>query len=123
MSRIPVIAVVDDDESFRKAITGFIRSLGYSAATFASAEAFLEANSVTRVDCLITDVQMEGMTGIELQGQLIAQGEQLPIIFVTAFPQMKTREEALARGAIGFLNKPFTDENLVSCLNAALTTH
>ena len=66
---------------------------------------------------------MEGMTGIELQGRLIAQGEQLPIIFVTAFPQMKTREEALARGAIGFLDKPFTDENLVSCLNAALTTH
>ena len=123
MSKTPVIAVVDDDESFRKAITGFIRSLGYAAATFASAEAFLESNSVHRVDCLITDVQMEGMTGIELQGRLIAEGEQLPIIFVTAFPQKKTREEALARGAIGFLDKPFTDENLVSCLNAALTTH
>jgi FixJ family two-component response regulator len=116
----PVIAIVDDDESFRHATISFIRSLGYSAAAFPSADAFLNANVVNNTDCLITDVQMPGMSGIELQSHLIAQGHRVPVIFVTAFPETQARSRALRAGAIGFLGKPFGDENLISCLNKAL---
>ena len=120
MPHNPVIAIVDDDESFRQATISFIRSLGYSAAAFPSADAFLNSNAVENTDCLITDVQMPGMSGIELQNYLIAQGHRVPVIFVTAFPETKARGQALRAGAIGFLGKPFGDENLVSCLNKAL---
>lgn len=120
MSRVPVIAIVDDDESFRRATTSFVRSLGYGTAAFDSAEAFLKSDRLDDADCLITDVQMPGMTGIELQGQLNSQGHRLPIIFITAFPEMKVRAQALAGGAIGFLSKPFNDQGLIACLNKAL---
>ena len=111
-----VIAIVDDNDPFRHATASFIRSLGYAVLQFASGEAFLKSNRLDDTDCLISDVQMPGMNGIELQGKLIAQG----IIFVTAFPEMKARAQALASGAIGFLAKPFSDEILISCLNKAL---
>ena len=117
----PVIAIVDDDESFRHATLSFIRSLGYSAAAFPSADAFLNSNAVENTDCLITDVQMPGMSGIELQSHLITQGYRVPIIFVTAFPETEARGHALRAGAIGFLGKPFGDQNLISCLDKALT--
>lgn len=120
MPKMPVIAIVDDDESFRRATTSFVRSLGYGTASFDSAEAFLKSEHVSDADCLITDVQMPGMTGIELQDRLIAQGRYLPVIFITAFPEMRARAQALASGAIGFLAKPFDDRNLISCLNEAL---
>jgi FixJ family two-component response regulator len=120
LSKVPVIAIVDDDDSFRRATTSFVRSLGYGTAAFDSAEAFLKSDRVSDTDCLITDVQMPGMTGIELQGRLIAQGHSVPIIFITAFPEMKARAQALAAGAVGFLAKPFDDRNLISCLNEAL---
>ena len=120
MPKMPVIAIVDDDELFRRATTSFVRSLGYGTASFDSAEAFLKSEHVSDADCLITDVQMPGMTGIELQDRLIAQGRYLPVIFITAFPEMRARAQALASGAIGFLAKPFDDRNLISCLNEAL---
>jgi FixJ family two-component response regulator len=120
LSKVPVIAIVDDDDSFRRATTSFVRSLGYGTAAFDSAEAFLKSDRVSEADCLITDVQMPGMTGIELQGRLIADGHQVPIIFITAFPEMRARAQALAAGAIGFLAKPFNDQNLITCLNQAL---
>jgi FixJ family two-component response regulator len=120
LPKMPVIAIVDDDESFRRATTSFVRSLGYGTASFDSAEAFLKSEHVSDADCLITDVQMPGMTGIELQDRLIAQGRYLPVIFITAFPEMRARAQALASGAIGFLAKPFDDRNLISCLNEAL---
>jgi FixJ family two-component response regulator len=118
----PVIAIVDDDESFRHATLSFVRSLGYSAAAFPSADAFLHSNSIENTDCLITDVQMPGMSGIELQNHLLAQGNRVPVIFVTAFPETEARGDALRAGAVGFLGKPFADENLISCLNKALAT-
>jgi FixJ family two-component response regulator len=118
----PVIAIVDDDESFRYATVSFIRSLGYSAEAFASADAFIESNAVGNTDCLITDVQMPGMSGIELQNYLLARGNRVPVIFVTAFPETEARGRALRAGAVGFLGKPFGDENLISCLNKALAT-
>jgi FixJ family two-component response regulator len=122
LMKIPVISIVDDDDSFRKAATSFIRSLGYVATAFASAEDFLQAGPIEETDCLITDVQMPGMTGFELQSQLLARGHRLPIIFISAFPEMKARGHALAAGAIGFLDKPFNDEKLITCLNEALAT-
>jgi FixJ family two-component response regulator len=118
----PVIAIVDDDDSFRHATLSFVRSLGYSAAAYSSADAFLNSNAVCNTDCLITDVQMPGMSGIELQNHLLAQGKRVPVIFVTAFPETEARGHALRAGAIGFLGKPFADENLISCLNKALAT-
>jgi FixJ family two-component response regulator len=118
----PVIAIVDDDESFRHATISFVRSLGYSTAAFPSADRFLNSNAVENTDCLITDVQMPGMSGIELQSHLIAQGHRVPVIFVTAFPETEARCHALRAGAIGFLGKPFGDQNLISSLNKALAT-
>jgi len=120
VSKVPVIAIVDDDESFRRATMNFVRSLGYGTAAFDSAEAFLESDHIHDTDCLITDVQMPGMTGIELQDRLIAQGHRLPVIFITAFPEMRARAQALAAGAVGFLAKPFNDQRLIACLNEAL---
>ena len=119
--KMPVIAIVDDDESFRRATTSFVRSLGYGTAAFDSAEAFLKSERVRDADCLITDIQMPGMTGVELQDRLIAQGHRLPVIFITAFPEVNARAQAIAAGAIGFLTKPFDDQGLIACLNAALS--
>ena len=102
MSNVPVIAIVDDDESFRRATVSFIRSLGYATAAFASAEAFLHSDCGYDVDCLITDVQMPGMSGIQLQSHLLEQGRKLPIIFVTAFSEIKARGRAIAAGARWF---------------------
>ena len=98
----------------------FVRSLGYAAAAFASAEDFLKADGARHSDCLITDLQMPGMDGLELQTRLTAEGHRLPIIFVSAFPEMKARVQALAAGAAAFLDKPFNDEKLIACLSRAL---
>lgn len=120
MKEVPVISIIDDDESVREATRGLIRSLGYVAATFASAEEFLNSSSLHETTCLITDVHMPGISGIELQRRLIAKGHRLPIIFITAFPEAKVRAQALAAGALGFLSKPFNDETLITCLDQAL---
>jgi FixJ family two-component response regulator len=115
-----VITVVDDDESFRRATTSFVRSLGYAVLQFASAEAFLKSDGLHDTHCLISDVQMPGVNGIELQDHLIAQGHRLPVIFVTAFPEMKARARTLAAGAICLLGKPFSDDEFITCLDKAL---
>jgi len=95
-------------------------SLGYAAETFASAEAFLKSDRVHDTACLLSDIQMPGVNGLELQRRLTEQGYLLPIIFITAFPGPKVRAQAMAAGALGFLVKPFNDEELVACLEAAL---
>ena len=115
-----LISIIDDDESMREATKGLVRSLGYQAATFASAEEFLQSNCVDNTSCLITDVQMPGLSGIDLQRGLIAQGVEMPTIFITAFPEEGTRLRALTAGAFGYLGKPFSEESLVSCLDKAL---
>ena len=96
-----------------------MRSLGYNASTFSSAEEFLDSNPGD-TSCLILDVQLKGLSGVELQELLIAQGRRTPIIFVTAFPDERTRIKALAAGAIGFLSKPFSDEKLTQFLDLAI---
>jgi len=120
LPKVPVISIVDDDESVREATKGLVRSLGYTAATFASGEEFLNSDRVNDTSCLITDVQMPGLTGLELQSRLTAIDRRIPIIFVTAFPQEQVRARALKAGAVGFLSKPFSDDSLIVCLDRAL---
>jgi FixJ family two-component response regulator len=104
----------------REATKGLLRSLGYAAATFASAEEFLSSNRVHATSCVIADVQMPGLSGIDLQNLLVARGLQLPVIFITAFPDERTRQRAIDAGAVDYLSKPFSDEQLVSCLDLVL---
>jgi FixJ family two-component response regulator len=115
-----LISIVDDDEEMREATKGLIRSLGYQATTFASAEEFLQSDSVDNSSCLIADVQMPGLSGIDLRRDLIARGIKMPTIFITAFPEEGARLRALTAGAIGYLGKPFSEDSLLECLNRAL---
>jgi FixJ family two-component response regulator len=120
LQQAPVISIVDDDESIREATKSLVRSLGYIAVTFGSAEEFLESAQVTATACLITDVQMPGLSGVELQNRLIADGRSLPMIFVSAFPDERVQHQVLKSGAIGYLRKPFQEERLIECIDAAL---
>jgi FixJ family two-component response regulator len=120
MRSATLISIVDDDEEMREATKGLIRSLGYQAVTFASAEEFLQSDSVDSTSCLIADVQMPGLSGIDLQRDLIARGVKMPTIFITAFPEEGARRCALAAGAFGYLGKPFSEDSLLECLNCAL---
>jgi FixJ family two-component response regulator len=117
---IPVISIIDDDASVRAAMRSLVRSLGFAADTFASAEDFLQSPRVNESSCVITDVQMPGLSGIELQDRLLAEGRSMPIIFVTAFPNEAVRVRAMKAGAIGFLIKPFDAPTLISALDVAL---
>jgi FixJ family two-component response regulator len=116
----PVVAIVDDDRDVRAATQLFVRSLGYTAFAFASAEAFLNSPELGIADCLIADVQMAGMSGIELQQALVTQGRHLPIIFITAFPSERVREQVMSAGAIAMLAKPYKGDALIGCLTTAL---
>ena len=120
---LTMISIVDDDKSVREAANSLIRSLGYATATFASGEEFLESGCLSETECLITDVRMPGMSGVDLQSRLIANGNRTPVIFVTADPDESTRERALGAGALGFLIKPICEESLIACLERATETH
>lgn len=122
MSERAVISVVDDDDSVRTAVGSLVRSLGYEALTFASAEAFLASPGLDETTCLISDLQMPGMAGDELQRHLLIEGRDLPMIFITAFPEERIRRRVEAAGAFGFLSKPFDSQSLISCLDAALAS-
>ena len=115
-----MISIVDDDESMRESTKGLVRSLGYQAAAFASAEEFLQSERVDDTSCLIADVQMPGLSGVDLQSWLIARGVRMPTIFITAFPEEATRLRAMRAGAVGYLAKPFSEESLLKCLDTAL---
>jgi len=115
-----VITIIDDDESVREATKSLVRSLGYKAAVFASAEEYLQSNWLDDSSCLITDLHMPGMSGADLQDRLIADGRQIPMIFMTAYYEEKVRDRVIDAGAYGFLRKPFNDESLIECLDKAL---
>jgi FixJ family two-component response regulator len=115
-----VISIVDDDPSMREAMSGLVRSLGFDAVTFSSAEDFLQSDQIDGTSCLITDVQMPGVSGVELQSRLISRGRPVPIIFVTASPERRIEAQVRSAGAVGFLSKPFDDETLIECLDQAL---
>jgi FixJ family two-component response regulator len=120
LSQVPVVSIVDDDASVRLATHRLVRSLGYIAHTFSSADEFLRSPHVNDTSCLIADVQMPGMSGVDLQSVLLAQGRRMPIIFITAFPEESARTRALDAGAMCFLTKPFDGPTLVKYLAAAV---
>lgn len=115
-----MISIVDDDASVREATGSLVRSLGYHAATFASAQEFLHSHQVHDTSCLITDLVMPGMSGVDLQDQLIADGNNTPVIFISACFDEMARARVLKAGAHGFLRKPFREESLIECLDSAL---
>jgi FixJ family two-component response regulator len=117
---VPVVSIVDDDESIRIGTMRLVRSLGFVAHAFPSAHAFLQSDKLPETSCLISDIQMPEMNGIQLHDALCARGHEIPIIFITAFPDAKARAQASVRGAVGFLCKPFEGEELSRCLEAAL---
>ena len=122
LQNAPIISIIDDDESMRCAIKSLVTSLGLDAHTFASAEAFLQSPHLDHTSCVITDLQMPGLNGIELQKSLLAQGRRIPIIFMTAFPEERMRARAIEAGALGFLSKPFDSQTLINLIDKAVET-
>jgi FixJ family two-component response regulator len=120
LSTLSVIAVIDDDASVRAATNNLLRSHGYIVHAFASAEEFLRSTQLHDTSCVIADVQMPTMSGLDLLTLLRAQGYRAPFIFITAFPDESVRARALKAGAICFLAKPFAGPTLIKCLNTAL---
>jgi FixJ family two-component response regulator len=114
------VAVVEDDDSVREATSHLLRLLGYATASFASAEDFLKSGRVRETACLIADVHLPGMSGVELQSRLILDGHRIPIIFITAFPEEAIRARVLRDGALGYLSKPLQEQSLITCLDEAL---
>jgi FixJ family two-component response regulator len=115
-----LITVVDDDESIRRTTTLLIESFGFRAAAFESAESFLRSGQLQDTSCLVVDVRMPGLNGLQLQSQLAAEGRGIPIIFITAYDDKESRRRAMQAGAIAFLGKPFSDEQLLQTIRSAL---
>jgi FixJ family two-component response regulator len=128
----PAVAIIDDDESVRRALRRFIDLLGLRAETFATAEAFLESPFVppcreeTQATecfrCVILDLHLPGMSGLELQKRLKAEGREVAVIFITAYPNERARRQALQAGALAFLHKPFEEQAFVDAINKGLAT-
>ena len=123
MSKLPIVAVIDDDASVRVGTENLLSSLRYNVHTFPSAEEFLRSGLRYDISCVIADVRMPGMSGIDLLTLLITQGHRLPFIFITAFSDETVRAQALSAGAICFLTKPFDRLTLIKCLDTALRRH
>jgi FixJ family two-component response regulator len=116
----PIVSIVDDDASARIGTVRLVRSAGYVAQAFPSALAFLNSEYLAKTSCLILDIQMPEMSGFQLQDALRARGHTIPMILITAFPEDNVRAQALDRGAICFLSKPFDCDALLRCLATAL---
>ncbi|HEU0173295.1 MAG TPA: response regulator [Blastocatellia bacterium] len=120
MSNLSLISVVDDDDSVRESLQCLIRSFGFVVEAFASSEEFLNSYSFPETRCLILDVRMPGMSGLELQRRLAASHCEIPVIFITAHGDEAARSQALKNGAVGYLLKPFREEALLQAIHAAL---
>ena len=120
MTKRPLISVVEDDEPFRKSMKKLMRVLGYTVEAFPSAADFLASPLLSATACLVTDVQMPGMTGLELHRHLVDVGHRIPTILVTAYPDEITRERVLKDGVVCYVAKPVDDEHLERCLRSAL---
>jgi FixJ family two-component response regulator len=120
LDETPLITIVDDDDTIRAAIRCLLRSHGLAARSFASAEAFLASHEVAETSCLITDIQMPGMSGIDLYQQLVSRGLHVPVIFVSAFPVDLARIGPGRAEFVGFLRKPFDGTSLIRLIDAAL---
>src|ERR1700739_1760874 len=119
-AKTKLVAIVDDDDSLRSALLVLLKVLGLEARAFASGEEFLESGQQHQTACLITDIRMPGMSGLELQAKLNAERCKIPTIFITAHGDAKMRMQALRAGAVEFLAKPFDDEALLTSVQAAL---
>ena len=115
-----IVMIIDDDESMRRAARRLIKSLGFAVETFASAEDFLASGRLNATACLVLDVQMPSLNGLELQSQLFAEGCEIPIVFITAYNDKNAREQALRAGAVSYLVKPFEEADLLNGINLAL---
>ncbi|KAB0456359.1 MULTISPECIES: response regulator transcription factor [Agrobacterium tumefaciens complex] len=120
MPPVPVIAVVDDDPAIRESMDDLIMSFGYECRLFVSAEQFLESKQQADIDCIVVDVKMPGLSGIELQSELNRRGNHPPMIFVTSYQDERTRNAALNGGALAFLGKPVNIVSLIGCLESVL---
>lgn len=120
MTHVQTVSIVDDDPLAREGIKELVESLGYKASAFTSAHDFLRSGAIATTCCLITDLQMPGLNGLELQDRLQALGYRTPVILVTAYPDEKHRCRAMSAGAIGFLSKPFEEQALLECLSLAM---
>jgi FixJ family two-component response regulator len=114
------ISIVDDDDSVREAIKGLIRSVGFAASTFPSAKDFLASGAISITACVIADITMPDMTGLELHAQIKAMGRNIPTILITAYPSDTGRERALRAGVLGYLTKPFSDDDLLGYIRSAV---
>jgi FixJ family two-component response regulator len=120
VSEVPVVSIVDDDESVRDGLVDLIQAMGFDAETFERAEHFLQSKEIDRTLCLITDMRMHGMSGLELHDRLLELGRRIPTIVITAFPKDRDRERALQAGVVCYLAKPFDERQLVDCITTAL---
>jgi FixJ family two-component response regulator len=116
----PVIAVIDDDESVRRALGRLLRAVGWQGQVFSTAVEFLETTARALPDCLILDMHLPKMSGLELQERLAAAGRKVPIVFITAYPDAAARECGLRSGAVAFLHKPFDEQALIDAVERAL---
>ena len=121
MSKGPVISIVEDDAAVRAATENLVKSLGFDVYAFASAQEFLQSHHEAETACLISDVQMPNMSGVELQADLANRGFRIPTIFMTAFPDESVRRRAMAAGAVGFLHKPFNGKALIQFIQDAIS--
>ena len=115
-----LVSVVDDDESVRESLPDLLREFGFAVQAFASAEEFLASNFVSQTKCLILDIAMPGMSGPDLQTELLRRRQEIPIVFITAHADQNIRPSMLERGAVECLLKPFSDTSLLDAVNAAL---
>ena len=120
MDNLPLVSVVDDDESVRESLPDFLRQVGFAAEAFPSAEAFLASDVVGMTSCLLLDIAMPGMSGPELQEELIRRRQKIPIVFITAHGDSTVRPRLIERGAVECLSKPFSEVALLDALSAAL---
>ncbi len=120
MPPVPTIAVVDDDAAIREAMDDLVKSCGYECRLFASAEEFLAFEPRSAINCMVVDVKMPGLSGIELQAELNKHPERPPMIFVTSYEDERTRKTAINGGAFAFLGKPVDIEKLIGCVELAL---
>jgi FixJ family two-component response regulator len=116
----PLISIIDDDESVREAIKGLMKSWGFTAEAFPSAVDFLASSHFRDTSCLIADVQMPGMTGVELHRHLLESGYAIPAVLITAYPDDRVRHSALKNGVTCYLSKPFDEDALMRCVRSAL---
>ena len=117
---MPLISIVDDDESVRNALKSLIDSVGFRAEVFDSGEKFLNSPYLSQTDCLIADVRMPGMSGLELQDRLSAAGRSIPMVFISAHEDKEARARGLRAGAIDFLQKPFSEDSLLGAISVSL---